>query len=274
MGTEWQAGMGRKAWLALCAWVALTPNLSANTSDLAQLNKQLGEDLVREKLRSVIVADFEDSRGQRSTLGWYVADELSENWLAKKEKFRVCDRSELQDVRVAREDLTPEMLHRLGSVWGVDAIITGEVERSAEQYKVTATIRKARDGSVAATESAAIAPSRLLDLMRPLSEYGSDVVRISHTGTNGLDVPRCVYCPIPSYSDRGRRAKAQGTILLSVLVSEDGRAEAIAVDKGMGFGLTQKAIKDVGKWRFKPATNKAGGAVRVIVPVEVTLRIN
>ena len=43
------------------------------------------------------VVAFQDSQGKPSIRGWYVADDLSENWLAKKQKFRLFDRSELKD---------------------------------------------------------------------------------------------------------------------------------------------------------------------------------
>jgi TonB family protein len=57
-------------------------------------------------------------------------------------------------------------------------------------------------------------------------------------------------------------------------VSENGRADTIAIVKGLGFGLTQKAIETVSEWRFKPATSKEGESVPVIAPIEVTFRLN
>jgi hypothetical protein len=141
------------ALLALCAYLVVSPALTARKSDLGALNEQLASDIVKAKLRSVIVVDFQDPQGKPSTLGWYVADELSENWLAKKQKFRVLDRSELKDTRVAPEDLTPSMLKRLGSVWGVDAIITGTVQTTPEHYVVATTVRRVADNTTVAAES-------------------------------------------------------------------------------------------------------------------------
>jgi TonB family protein len=81
------------------------------------------------------------------------------------------------------------------------------------------------------------------------------------------------FLPIPIYSDRGKAAKIQGTIILSVLVSKNGRAEAIAIVLRLGFGLAQKAIEAVSEWRFQPATTKEGELVPAIVPIEITLRL-
>jgi TonB family protein len=69
-----------------------------------------------------------------------------------------------------------------------------------------------------------------------------------------------------------RKAKVQGTIVLSVVVSEDGRTAAMTVVSGLGLGLTKKAIEAVSGWRFKPANTSGGEPVAVIVPVEVTMR--
>ena len=116
--------------LVLCLSLALGLTLIARKSDLGALNQQLANDIVKANLRSVIVVDFQDSLGKPSTLGWYLAEDLSESWLSKKQKFRVLDRSKLNDTRVEPEDLTSEMVKRLGSVWGVDVIITGAVDRA------------------------------------------------------------------------------------------------------------------------------------------------
>ena len=264
-----RVGTTQCALLALCACLAVGPALTARKSDLGALNEQLANDIVKAKLRSVIIVDFQDPLGKPSTLGWYVAGELSENWLAKKQKFRVLDGSELKDTRVEREDLAPEMLKRLGSVWGVDAIITGTVEISPEHYIVSAAIRRVADGTTVGAESFTVPHSRILDLLKPLPDPNN----ISRAGVNGVDVPRCIACPVPSYSERGQASKVQGSVVLSVVISEDGRIETIAIVKRLGVGLTQKAIEAVSQWRFKPAT-KEGQPVQVFVPIEVTMRLN
>jgi len=266
-------GIAKRVFIGWCLCLGLSGALTARKSDLAALNQQLSSEIVRANLRSIIVVDFVSEQGKPSTLGWYLADELSENWIAKMPKFRVLDRSELKDTKVTPEDLTSEMVKRLGSVWGVDAIITGVVQSAPEHYTLSVTVRRVTDNTIAATESISIPHSRIFDVLRPLPELNSGGLSLSHAGINGIDVPRCIWCPIPTYSDRAKDAKVQGTIVLSVLVSEDGRAGAIAVVKGLGFGLTQNAIEAVSGWRFKPASTRDGEPVAVIVPVEVTMRL-
>jgi len=49
---------------------------------------------------------------------------------------------------------------------------------------------------------------------------------------NGVGSPMCIYCPQPEYSDEARKAKYQGTVLLDVTVTADGRVLNPQVLKG------------------------------------------
>jgi protein TonB len=92
-------------------------------------------------------------------------------------------------------------------------------------------------------------------------------------GINGVGVPVCLYCPIPQYSDEARKAKYQGTVVLQVTITTDGRAVNISIVKGPGLGLEEKAIEAVKGWKFKPAVGPGGKPVATIVPIEVTFRL-
>jgi TonB family protein len=267
--------IAKRASIGLCLCLGLSGSLPARKSDLAALNQQLSNEIVRANLRSVIVVDFVSEHGEPSTLGWYLADELSENWLVKKPKFRIIDRSELKDTKVTSEDLTPEMVKRLGSVWGVDAIITGVVQNAPEHYALSVSVKRVTDNTIAAAESIAIPHSRVLDLLSsegfglPNTTPGTAPAR---AGVNGVTVPICLYCPTPGYSQQARDAKYQGTVILSVIISPDGRASSVAIVKHPGLGLAEKAIEAVSEWKFKPAS-KDGNSVSTVVPIEVTFRL-
>jgi TonB family protein len=92
-------------------------------------------------------------------------------------------------------------------------------------------------------------------------------------GLNGVGVPVCLYCPIPQYSDEARKAKYQGTVVLQVTITTDGKAINISVVKSPGLGLEEKAVEAVKGWKFKPAVGPSGKPVATIVPIEVTFRL-
>jgi len=76
----------------------------------------------------------------------------------------------------------------------------------------------------------------------------------------------------PEYSEEARRAKWQGTVVLSVIVDELGRPRNIRVFHSLGLGLDQKAVDAVSQWRFKPG-RKDGKPVPVIATIEVNFRL-
>ncbi len=92
-------------------------------------------------------------------------------------------------------------------------------------------------------------------------------------GTNGYGDVNCLYCPDPTYSDDAVKVKVQGTVLLQIVVSPEGRPTSIRVLKGIGLGLDEKAIETVRTWRLKPAVGPNGRAAAVTVNVEVQFRL-
>ena len=131
------------------------------------------------------------------------------------------------------------------------------------EYKVVneAGPTQIAEGSGATDERAATSPaSGALDA-------------IARPGFGGVTVPACVYCPNPNYTEEARAAKFNGTVILQVVVTAEGRVENISVVRKAGYGLEQNAIETVRKWQFKPATGPNGKPVSTIVPIEVTFRL-
>ena len=79
--------------------------------------------------------------------------------------------------------------------------------------------------------------------------------------------------PAPTYPALSRRLEEQGTVLLSVYVGENGKAQNVAIKKSSGFErLDEAALETVKKWQFIAA--KQGDklvASWVQVPVKFVL---
>jgi TonB family protein len=97
---------------------------------------------------------------------------------------------------------------------------------------------------------------------------GGGVFRVG----GGVLAPKLVFDPEPEYSEEARKAKYQGTCVLSVIVGPDGLAHDIKVTNTLGLGLDEKAIEAVKKWRFEPAM-KDGKPVNVLISVQVNFRL-
>jgi protein TonB len=98
--------------------------------------------------------------------------------------------------------------------------------------------------------------------------YGGGAYRVG----GGVSAPKALYAPDPEYSEEARKAKYQGTVVLWLVVSADGKPQQIRVQRSLGMGLDEKAIEAVRQWKFEPA-KKDGQAVPVMINVEVNFRL-
>jgi TonB family protein len=97
---------------------------------------------------------------------------------------------------------------------------------------------------------------------------GGGVFRVG----GGVTAPALLAKVEPEYSEEARKAKYQGTVLLYVQVSPEGKAVNMRVLHSLGLGLDEKAMEAVKKWRFKPGT-KDGKPVTVEAQIEVNFRL-
>jgi TonB family protein len=81
--------------------------------------------------------------------------------------------------------------------------------------------------------------------------------------------PHATYSPAPEYSEQASKQKITGTVLLSLTVGVDGIPREIRVEKGIGYGLDQKAVEAVSRWKFDPAL-KDGQPIEKQIKVEVS----
>ena len=111
---------------------------------------------------------------------------------------------------------------------------------------------------------------KLGDLPQPPEEVvlASGNAGITHVGGS-------VTTPVPlnnveaEFSSEARREKYQGACLISLLVDAHGMPQNVRVVKPLKYGLSEKAIEAVNKYRFRPAM-KDGKPV----PVRITIEVN
>jgi TonB family protein len=76
----------------------------------------------------------------------------------------------------------------------------------------------------------------------------------------------------PEYSEKARKAKLDGSVLLYIQIDTNGKAINVRVLHSLGMGLDEKAMEAVKKWTFRPAF-KDGKPVTCEVQVEVNFRL-
>jgi TonB family protein len=94
---------------------------------------------------------------------------------------------------------------------------------------------------------------------------------VARIGKN-ITPPRPIFSPDPDFSEQARQAHYQGTIVLLIVVDTTGEVRNIRILKPLGFGLDQKAVEAVAKWRFKPA-EKDGQPVEKELAIEVDFHL-
>ena len=85
---------------------------------------------------------------------------------------------------------------------------------------------------------------------------------IDTMGTNGSGRPTILYKEKAKYTEEARQNKVQGTVVLNVVFTSDGRITQVRVIRSLPDGLTEKAIEAAQRIRFQPAT-KNGAPVSV-----------
>ena len=113
-----------------------------------------------------------------------------------------------------------------------------------------------RAAEIRKTRAAALGPKRT---------PASNAVRVG----SGVRPPALLSKIEPEYTEDARAAKYQGTVLLQIVVDTDGTATDIRVIHSLGFGLDEKAVEAIKRWKFRPG--EMGG---VPVPVQAQVEVN
>ena len=93
-------------------------------------------------------------------------------------------------------------------------------------------------------------------------------------GAQVAQPPVLVHRVQPKYPQQARRQSVQGLVLLEAVLDLEGRVEpGVKVLESIPM-LDDEAIAAVKRWKFKPARNRDGDPLRVIVeiPIRFVLR--
>lgn len=91
---------------------------------------------------------------------------------------------------------------------------------------------------------------------------------------DGVTAPQLIHSVEAEFSDEARRAKYEGTVVVSLIVDAQGNPQSVHVSRTLGMGLDEKAIEAVKQYKFKPSIDqKTGKPVPVMVSVEVRFRL-
>jgi TonB family protein len=87
-----------------------------------------------------------------------------------------------------------------------------------------------------------------------------------------VSAPKVIAQVKPKYTNEALFHKLQGTVVLELVVTSEGRPAQIHVIRSLGDGLDEEAVAALGQWRFEPG-RLAGTPVDVSVTVMLDFRI-
>jgi len=82
------------------------------------------------------------------------------------------------------------------------------------------------------------------------------IPQIMHNSGPQGTPPALMHSVDPEYSKEARRKKISGIVVVSTLINEQGLPTDVRVEKSLGYGLDEEAIKSVSQYRFKPSQKK------------------
>jgi TonB family protein len=99
-----------------------------------------------------------------------------------------------------------------------------------------------------------------------------------NTFLHSNDIRSGISAPVPinnveaEYTDEARRAHYEGVSIVSLIVDVYGRPQHMRIVRPLDYGLSEKAIEAVSRYRFKPAMND-GQPAPVLINVEVNFHL-
>lgn len=269
--------------LLLAIALPLAPASRAQTSStstdiaISQLATRIAGPLQRMHATKIVFADLKGPDGQTHPFGRWIADQLANSCNKSFSGLEIIIRSENEEAAKGGDEAGNQK-QSFNSVeeWarsvGANVFVTGSFAKTANGIGISLRALSSSDPPRALAEAMGLVP--VSDVITGLSTepIPSPKDGIPRSGIGGVGVPDCIYCPAPRYSGDARKAKVEGTVVLQVVITTDGRATNVKILKDPGKGLGTQAVEAVRKWKFKPASGPDGKPVAVICPIEVSFR--
>jgi periplasmic protein TonB len=140
------------------------------------------------------------------------------------------------------------------------------IETTAERLVEVGT-ESNKEQEIAALQTAPVLESKQDSASQKTEPITEDIIEPPRFGVSYLNNPA------PDYPAMSRRAGEEGRVVMKVLVSQEGAANEVQIEKSSGSErLDNAAMQAVKKWRFVPAKkNNQPLSAYVLVPMKFSL---
>jgi TonB family protein len=236
---------------------------------------QLIRNIERSGLHKIYLPDFTDTSGRQIILGRFFAGTFSTLLDDNPRDFAVIRRNSVHRYLAksgwADHNLsTADVFAKLASEFSPDAIVWGSVSVNQDVATIDLIVRDPLGKELFRNRY----EEKLNTDLRDDFEVGQSGADFYFAGLDGVTVPKCLYCPIPHYPVGQGSRSLEGDVVLSVLVTLEGKPDQIRVVQKLGPDFDRAAIEDVRSWRFEPSKDADGNFVPVRLPVQVTFKMH
>lgn len=246
----------------------------AQQTQIAALTSQTADALKNVHAKKVVVLDFSGPGLEVTQFGRSLADQYAATLAKSGGKFVVVDRSQfLQALSSAKPPMTTSSdlnSGLLAKTVHADTEVFGHLKSDGTRVSLAVEVRTVKHGKTVAKFYETFEESKDMDaqLTQVLSK-----VDYPDSDAMGYTAPTCQRCSIPRYTDAAFKAHVEGSVELSAVIETDGRASHIVVEKRLGAGLDESAVKAVQDWEFRPSQGPDGkpAAVRILFTLDFYL---
>jgi TonB family protein len=259
--------------IALVLSVAIPSRCNVD-NDRKAAAARIAEKIEQLQLHKIYVSDFLDSTGARTEKSCFFASVFSSNLTKQSKDFEVLNRITVQKLldtaAISSGDIEkPETLSKIASTTGADAILFGVITFEKALISLDLSLREASTGKELHRAQYQEHNSPDFEESFPAASDTSGHI-FYFSGLDGVSVPKCIYCPQPSYTSGARERKVNGTLLISAHVSERGTVDDVRIVRSLDPDLDEAALRIVRTWKLQPAKDTSGTLVPLRVPVQVT----
>ena len=267
-----------KKFLILVSLACVFASIGSAETDYGKARKkfarQLRQNISGLSLHNVYVPDFTDPSGKQNPVARFYAASFSKLLADDSKAFSVVQRNNvhrfLSESGWTDRDLAKsDVLAKVVSKFSPDAILWGMLSTNGDKLTIDFVARDPSNKELFRDQFSEKIDLFVVDM---LENDGSEPAYYFVT-LDGVNMPKCVSCPDPPYTENARSKKVQGRVVLSVLVTAEGKADKIRVVTSLDPDLDRSSIRTVSSWRFQASTDSDGKSVSVRLPVEVTFRL-
>jgi TonB family protein len=236
--------------------------------------QQLTRNIARSGLHKIYLPDFTDTSGRQIILGRFFAGTLSKLVDDNPRDFAVISRINVHRYLAKsgwtdRDLSTADVFAKVASEFSPDAIVWGSVSVNQDVATIDLIVRDPLGKELFRNQY----EEKLNPDLREDFEAGQSVADFYFVGLDGVTLPKCLHYPIPYYPVGQGSRSLEGDVVLSVLVTLEGKPDQIRVVQKLGPDFDRAAIEDVKSWRFEPSKDADGNFVPVRLPVQVTFKM-